>query len=49
MVASGNGKNQYSITKRYMKKLESREMLKQCEQCFLKSKTTKNEINDSKI
>ena len=48
MVASGNGNNQYSIRKRYTKNLESREILKQWEQRFFKSKTTKNEINDSK-
>ena len=48
MVASRNGYNQYSIRERYTKKLESWEILKQCEQRFLKSKTTKKEINDSK-
>ena len=48
MVASGNGNNQYSIRKRYTKNLESQEILEQCEQRFFKSKTTKNEINDSK-
>ena len=48
MVASGNGNNQYSIRKRYKKNLESWEILKKCEQRFFKSKTTKNEINDSK-
>ena len=48
MVASRNGYNQYLIRERYTKKLESWEILKQCEQRFLKSKTTKKEINDSK-
>ena len=48
MVASRNDYNQYSIRERYTKKLESWEILKQCEQRFLKSKTTKKEINDSK-
>ena len=48
MVASRNGYNQYSIRERYTKKLESWEILKQCKQRFLKSKTTKKEINDSK-
>ena len=48
MVASRNGYNQYSIRERYTKKLESWEILKQCEQRFLKSKTTKKEINGSK-
>ena len=48
MTASGNGNNQHSIRKRYTKKLESGEILKQCEQRFLESKTTKNEIKGSK-
>ena len=33
MVTSGNGNNEYSIRKRYPKRLESWEILKQCEFC----------------
>ena len=48
MVTSGNGNNHYSIRKIYIESLESCEIWKQYEGCFIKSKTTKNEINDSK-
>ena len=48
MVVTGNGNDQCSIRKRYTKNLESWEISKQCEQRFLKNKTTKNKINDYK-
>ena len=48
MLASGKGHNQYSIRKKICEKLESWEILKPCEQRFLKSKTTKKETNDFK-
>ena len=45
MVTSGNGNNEYSIRKRYPKRLESWEILKQCELRFPKCKTTKKSKN----
>ena len=41
MVTSGNGNNEYSIRKRYPERLESWEILKQCELRFPKVKLQK--------
>ena len=43
MAASGNGKYQYSIRKRYTENLESSEIWKKSEGHFLKSKTENTE------